>query len=93
VIVSEPETKAIDLAPTIDLVPQAEILEIVDTPIEADIATEPAGLAAAQVGGAVLIPDAAVAQAEQPSTAAASAQPRARRSRSTRKQKPPTEGG
>ena len=83
VIVAASDTRAIELAP------ESELLDMVNVPAEPAVAT-PTGLAAAQVGGSQLVPDAPMAQPEQPSPAAPAAQPRARRSRSTPKQKPPT---
>ncbi|MEO7911880.1 MAG: hypothetical protein ABIV47_19720, partial [Roseiflexaceae bacterium] len=59
-------------------------------PAEASIEIEPVGLVAAQVGSATLVPDATIAQAEQPAPTAPAAQPRAKRSRiTTPKQKQP----
>jgi succinoglycan biosynthesis transport protein ExoP len=74
----------------IDLAPEAEALKIENTPIEASIVIESVVLATAQVGDAEQLSDATMAQPEQPSPVAPAPQPRARRGRSTPKQKPPT---
>ncbi len=84
VVVAESE-KAIELAP------KSGLPEIVDQPIEANIAIEPAVPATTPGGGAEQIFGATMAQPEPPSTATLAPKPRARRSRNTPKPKPPTE--